>query len=671
MKSFLKIHIVFFLFFNNILLAQTNVDSLKTIIKNTQEDTIAADTYHSLSHFYYDEGNYLEASKYCEKLLTLSKKINYKMGVLRAMMQNSRIKMMAADYNQAMKIAIEGLKLAEEYNYKHFQTSFCIQAGNILLYQKNDKKAISFYEQAIEISKAENDLNALDICYNNIGNIFAELKEFDKALYNYQQSLAIGIQIQDSISIAGGYANIGAIYLDKKQLSEAKEHFEKALAIYEKYDIKNETATMYLNIATILMEKKKYAEASELLTKTLTIYQQINNKNLMVIVYETMGKNYAYMDNLEKAYNAISMAKLYTDSVYTSEMSAQTSELETKYDTEKKEAENELLKQKNENQQLSINRQKIVSYFIVVALALFMALAFFIYRGYKQKQKANLLLEEKSKIIEEKNKDITDSINYAKRIQEAILPEENLLLAYCKSFIYYQPKDIVSGDFYWIKQIGNKLYFSVVDCTGHGVPGAFMSIIGFNALNKIVEDLQLSETGLILDKLNELVLQSIRQQDKDGSSIRDGMDLSICCLDLESNMVEFSGANNPLYILRTSSNDPDNLPISITENGYNLLEIKADKMAIGGAENSKKYRTRQVQLQKGDTIYLFSDGYADQFGGPKSKKFMYKKFKALLASVQEQSMDEQKDILHKTISDWRGNLDQVDDICVMGVKISA
>jgi serine phosphatase RsbU (regulator of sigma subunit)/Tfp pilus assembly protein PilF len=669
MKLFLKTHIVFFLFFNSILLAQTNVDSLKVIINNSKDDTIVADAYKLLSYYYYDEGNYSEASNYSEKLLNLSKKINFKNGIFSALMQNSRIKLINADYNEAMKIAIDGLKLSELYGIKKFQLAFYVQSGNILKYQKNNKKAISFYEKAIKIAKEENDVNALDVCYNNIGTILSESKEYDKALYYYQQSLAIGIQSQDSISIAGGYANIGTIYFDKQQLNDAKEYYQNALVIYEKYDIKNETASMYLNIARIVMQKKKYKEADELLTKALTIYQQINNKNLMIIVYETMADNYTYMNDIEKAYNAISMAKLYTDSVYTSEMSAQTSELETKYDTEKKEAENELLKQKNENQQLSINRQRIVSYFIVVALALFMALAFFIFRGYKQKQKANLLLEEKSKIIEEKNKDITDSINYAKRIQNAILPEENLLLTYCKSFIYYQPKDIVSGDFYWIKQMGNKLYFSVVDCTGHGVPGAFMSIIGFNALNKIVEDLQLSETGLILDKLNELVLQSIRQQDKDGSSIRDGMDLSICCLDLESNMVEFSGANNPLYILRTSSNDPANLPISITENGYNLLEIKADKMAIGGAENSKKYRTRQVQLQKGDTIYLFSDGYADQFGGPKSKKFMYKEFKALLASVQEKSMEEQKDILHKTISDWRGNLDQVDDICIIGVKI--
>lgn len=669
MKLFLKAHIVFFLFFNSILLAQTNLDSLKVIINNSKDDTIVADAYKLLSYYYYDEGNYSEASNYSEKLLTLSKKINYKNGIFSALMQNSRIKLINADYNEAMKIAIDGLKLSELYGIKKYQIAFYVQSGNILTYQKNDKKAISFYENAVKIAKEENDLAYLDVCYNNIGNILSNSKEYDNALYYYQQSLAIGIQNQDSISIAGGYANIGNIYFAKQQLNDAKEYYQNALAIYEKYDIKNETATMYLNIARIVMGKKKHKEADELLTKALTIYQQINNKNLMVIVYEAMAENYIYMDNLEKAYNAISMAKLYTDSVYTSEMSAQTSELETKYDTEKKETENELLKQKNENQQLSINRQRMASYFIVTALILVTALAFFIFKGFKQKKKANLLLEEKSKIIEDKNKDITDSINYAKRIQEAILPEENLLLAHYESFIYYHPKDIVSGDFYWIKEIGNKFYFSVVDCTGHGVPGAFMSIIGFNALNRIVEDLQLSETGLILDKLNELVLHSIRQQDKDGSSIRDGMDISLCCIDKENETLEFSGANNPLYLLRPTAISAENFPISLTENGYNLIEIKADKMAIGGVENTKKYQTHFLQLQKGDAVYLFSDGYADQFGGPKSKKFMYKQFKQLLASVQEQSMDEQKDILHKTIIDWRGNLDQVDDICIMGVRI--
>lgn len=670
MKLSLKIHIVLFLIFNNILLAQTNIDSLNVIIANAKEDTVKAAAYTSLSHYYFDEGNYLKATNYCEKLLVLSQKINFKTGILRAIMQNSRIEMMDANYNEAMKMAIEGLKLAEGYDNKYFQIAFCVQAGNILMYQRNEKKAISFYENAIIIAKEENDLVSLDVCYNNIGNIFSEAKEYDKALYNYQQSLSIGIQNQDDISIASSNANIGNIYFDKKQFNEAKEYYEKALTIYKKHEIKNETASMYLNIASILMQKKKYKEADELFTKALTIYEQINNKNLMIIVYETMAANYTYLDDLESAYNAISMAKLYTDSVYTSEMSAQTSELETKYDTEKKEVENELLKQKNENQQLSINRQRMVSYFIVTALILVTALAFFIFKGFKQKKKANLLLEEKSKIIEDKNKDITDSINYAKRIQEAILPEENLLLAHYESFIYYQPKDIVSGDFYWIKEIGNKFYFSVVDCTGHGVPGAFMSIIGFNALNRIVEDLQLSETGLILDKLNELVLHSIRQQDKDGSSIRDGMDISLCCIDKANKTIEFSGANNPLYILRSTAISTENLPITLTENNYNLIEIKADKMAIGGVENTKKYRTHFLQLQKGDAVYLFSDGYADQFGGPKSKKFMYKKFKELLASVQEQSMDEQKNKLHKTITDWRGNLDQIDDICIMGVRIT-
>jgi serine phosphatase RsbU (regulator of sigma subunit) len=249
------------------------------------------------------------------------------------------------------------------------------------------------------------------------------------------------------------------------------------------------------------------------------------------------------------------------------------------------------------------------------------------------------------------------------------LPEENLLLKHYDSFIYYLPKDIVSGDFFWIKEMGNKLYFSVVDCTGHGVPGAFMSIIGFNSLNRIVEDLRLNETGLILDKLNELVIHSIRKQDKDGISVRDGMDLSFCCIDLETKMLQFSGANNPLYILRTVFNVGDNLPISMTENGCNLLEIKADKMPIGGAENAKNYQTHQVQLQQGDAIYLFSDGYSDQFGGPKGKKFMYKRFKELILSVQEHTMSKQKEILNTTMIEWKGDLDQIDDICVIGVRV--
>jgi serine phosphatase RsbU (regulator of sigma subunit) len=314
-----------------------------------------------------------------------------------------------------------------------------------------------------------------------------------------------------------------------------------------------------------------------------------------------------------------------------------------------------------------------------------------------QKKKTNKILNQKNeqisaknKIIEGKNKDITDSLNYAKLIQNAILPEENLLLKHFDSFVYYLPKDIVSGDFFWIKEVGNKLYFSVVDCTGHGVPGAFMSIIGFNSLNRIVEDLQLSKTGLILDKLNELVIHSISKQDKDGSSVRDGMDLSICCLDLERNVVEFSGANNPLYILRptviasaantviaseertkqSAANDQITSLLTIVRNDtYELIEIKADKMAIGGTENSRNYQTHQVQLQQGDSIYLFSDGYADQFGGPKGKKFMYKRFKEVILSMQEYSMDIQKEILHKTLIGWKGNLDQIDDICVIGVKV--
>ncbi|MCB0401779.1 MAG: SpoIIE family protein phosphatase, partial [Flavobacteriales bacterium] len=281
----------------------------------------------------------------------------------------------------------------------------------------------------------------------------------------------------------------------------------------------------------------------------------------------------------------------------------------------------------------------------------------------------NEQISSKNKIIEEKNKDITDSINYAKRIQTAILPVDTALSKHFDSFVYYRPKDIVSGDFYWVKEVGDRVFFSVVDCTGHGVPGAFMSIIGFNSLNRIVDDLMISETGKILDKLNELVIESITRETKEGITIRDGMDLCFCCYDKKRNTLHYSGAHNSLYLIRKPDSQLNGYEVNMESNGRVLYEIKADKMAIGGSRNDNSYSTHTITLEKGDSIYLFSDGYADQFGGPKGKKFMYKRFKELLLSIQTDSMEQQHQKLESTIVTWMGPLDQLDDICVMGVRV--
>jgi serine phosphatase RsbU (regulator of sigma subunit) len=257
-------------------------------------------------------------------------------------------------------------------------------------------------------------------------------------------------------------------------------------------------------------------------------------------------------------------------------------------------------------------------------------------------------------ILVQKNKDITDSITYAKRIQQAILPPDRLVKKLLpESFILYKPKDIVSGDFYWVTEWGNKVMFAAVDCTGHGVPGAFMSIVGQNILSQSVNEYGLSRPNLILNALNKGVSRTLG---KDSDNVlRDGMDLALCAIDLKEMKMEFSGAMNPAWVLRDTE----------------IIELKGNKFPIGsyvdGAD--QHFENTEFQLKKGDRIYVFTDGYADQFGGPKGKKFKYKNIKTLLLDTRHESMDRQLEILDRTIESWRGNLEQIDDILVMGVKI--
>ncbi|MFI5149776.1 MAG: SpoIIE family protein phosphatase [Bacteroidia bacterium] len=260
---------------------------------------------------------------------------------------------------------------------------------------------------------------------------------------------------------------------------------------------------------------------------------------------------------------------------------------------------------------------------------------------------------KQKEVIELKNKDITDSINYAKRIQEAILPtKENFKSLFPDSFILYKPKDIVSGDFYWLSEKNDKIYFAAADCTGHGVPGAFTSMIGNSLLNEIVNDKGIAEPARILDALREGIIKALKQSGKEGEN-KDGMDISLCCVDLKNKALEFAGAYNPLFLVRRNE----------------LIEIKANKFPIGISDHQSRFTNNAMNLEKGDCIYVFSDGYADQFGGAEGKKFMRKRFKELLLSMQQQDMDRQGRTLDEAILSWKGKADQVDDILVIGVRI--
>lgn len=262
-------------------------------------------------------------------------------------------------------------------------------------------------------------------------------------------------------------------------------------------------------------------------------------------------------------------------------------------------------------------------------------------------------IERQSEKLEELYKDVTDSIRYAKRLQDSILPPTSYIERLLpEAFVLFKPKDIVSGDFYWVSETEDKILFSAVDCTGHGVPGAFMSLIGANALNQIVNAKE-DKPANILNELNRLSSEALNKSEE-GIKVRDGMDLALCAISKDFKTLEYSGANNPLYIVRDNE-------ITVT---------KADKFAIASfIDGAHHYTNHEFELKKGDLLYIFSDGYADQFGGVKGKKFMYRQFRELLVSIKDEPMDKQKAILDQKIEDWKGSFEQVDDILIIGVRI--
>lgn len=265
------------------------------------------------------------------------------------------------------------------------------------------------------------------------------------------------------------------------------------------------------------------------------------------------------------------------------------------------------------------------------------------------KQKDEII--QQKHLVEEKQKEITDSINYAKRLQQAILPPQEFISRYVPdNFILYKPKDIVAGDFYWAEHIGTKFFIAAADSTGHGVPGAMVSVVCSNALNRSVKEFGLNETGKILDKTRELVIETF---EKSGTDVKDGMDISLICIDKSNRKITWSGANNPLWYQQNKT----------------LHEIKADKQAIGKTENPVSFTTHQIDYYENCTFYLFTDGLADQFGGPKGKKYKYKQFEELLVTIDDKPMQVQAEIINKSFEDWKASLEQVDDVCVIGIRL--
>jgi serine phosphatase RsbU (regulator of sigma subunit) len=414
------------------------------------------------------------------------------------------------------------------------------------------------------------------------------------------------------------------------------------------------------NLGEVYDSKGDAAKALSYFFESLSYSQKIHYQKFVIHTSQMISEIYFKQKNYEKAYEFYKLCTNLKDSVFNENNAKSLNEIEAKYQNEKKQLLIDNLNKENTIKEVKIEKQQNKTYFLYAAAGLLCLIIVIAAIGYRNKQNANRIIsEQKAEVerqrdqIEAKSKEVTDSILYAKRIQGAMLANTGLLKAHLpEHFVLYKPKDIVSGDFYWAGAQDNKFYLCAGDCTGHGVPGAFMSLLNISFLNEAVIEKRIESPEKILDHVRNQIITSLSNKET-GEGSRDGMDAVLCMFDMKGMWLRFAAANNPLWLIRN-----------------NELKIFApDKMPVGMHHGRQKDFTLQtLGLRKNDIVYLLTDGYADQFGGDKGKKFKYKKLQDLLLKHCDKSMEEQKEILDLAVEQWRGKLEQVDDILVIGIK---
>lgn len=644
------------------LYAQREIDSLIILLEKSSNDTSKIILLNTLSDKQY-RNSPSKALVYSQEALKLSQELGYKRGMAKSYNNIGIVYYCQGNYTNALNNYLEAVKVYEEINDKQGLQKTYNNIGVFFFDQQNYDKAEEYYMASLKIKQELGDAIGIAKSYNNLGIIAQNKKNYENALAYYEKALAITEEMNNKEVLAQTLNNMGMVYLLTKEYNKALIQLTKALDIKKVLNDQRGISNTLNNIADAFYNMGQYSSAIETLTKSIQLAKELGAKDIYKIAYEKLSSVYAASGNYKEAYKYHKLYSEVKDSLFSEAQSKQAADLEAKYENEKKEKEIELLKRDNELQELKDNRKNILIVVISAGLVLVLIMAIVAYRENKEKQKVNQLLSVQNEeitrqksLIEEKNKDIVDSIQYAKRIQEAIYPSKKLVRSYLEeSFILFKPKDIISGDFYWMVTIGNKILFAAVDCTGHGVPGALMSIVGYNGLNQAVNEYKLTKPNEILNHLNKTVNYTLNKSRKEEITLQDGMDIALCCYDKENKKLEYAGAYNPLYLVRKGQ----------------LLEFKADRQAVGAfVENELKLFTNtEIPIEVGDIVYVFSDGYADQFGGDQGKKFTYKRLKDTLVSISSKTMDEQRHTLHLTFEHWKGTLEQVDDVCLIGIKL--
>ncbi len=515
------------------------------------------------------------------------------------------------NYETALKHAQKAVESASEISYREGEGDGLSTLALIYSRLCDFGQSLKVLEKSIAIRRELKNEKAVASSLNLIARTYALSGELERAMEYYDQSLELRKKIEDHSGLPWTYLGIASLLEKMKKYSEAIVFYEKGIELNRKQQEKRLELLCMLGIGKASLELNDTENADYYLHKALSIAEQMNAKPLLVNVYEAIG---LYYESIGKPERALAHLK---------------KSFELEKEVNNLESHNRL-----KNQQIVFATEQSRKEAEIFQLR-------------------NVELKAAYDEIEEKSNEINASIKYAERIQRAVLPPDDYLkMILPEHFILFLPRDVVSGDYYWATQKEDKLVFTAADCTGHGIPGAFMSMMGVSYLNEIVNRMNDLKANEILNELRINIIRSLHQSGMEGEQ-KDGMDMGLCVYDKTTGSLQFSGAYNSMYLVSNKI----------------LEEVKADRMPISIHDHGKKpFTNHQLQVHKNDVIYLFSDGFPDQFGGPEGKKFKYKELKELLLSVSHEPMAMQKEKLLKVFKEWKGELAQVDDVIIFGLK---
>ena len=594
-----------------------------------------------------DIGDYQTAIEYNRKSINIAKVSGDKKEMFWKSMELSQCFQVLGDFDKSLNLILEAIEIALEINLKPGLVRGYMTLGLIHSEQGNSEKAMEYYNKSLKIAEESGDKRGKITLYCNIGNIYYMENNYEKALDYYNRGLKISEEI--NYTRTGSIHNsIGRIYLKQDNNEMAMQYFKINLMIAEETNDKRGLFSAYNNFGDAYFIQAKYTKALFFGEKALGLAQEIGGVKEIVLSSKLLFNAYKKTNQPNKALEMYELYIQMRDSIINEENTKALVQQEYKYQYEKEQAvaEAKYLKELALSEERE-KRQKVISYGAVTGMAMVLIFAFLIYNRFK-------LTKKQKEVIQEKNKHITESITYARRIQEASLTTQDYLGKILNEyFILYQPKDIVSGDFYWAHEIDKDLIMvAVCDCTGHGVPGAFMSMISTSLLNEIVIENGVTRVDHVLDNLRSHIIKALKQ-DKENSESMDGLDMTLLLIDKEKKTIQFASAGHTLYLARKGE----------------VIEEKGNPFPVGFLFGREiPFSSKEIELQKGDMLYMTSDGFTEQFGGKENKMYGYRKFRKLIIDCSHQPMEQQKKQFYRSFKNWRGSQKQIDDICVMGLR---